>query len=54
MPASSSGCRPKVGHIALPRKLLSAFWYERKPYEFNFSKAWTRVRTTFDCQETED
>ena len=48
------GGRPKVGHIALPRKLLSAFWYEGKPYEFNFSKAWTRVRTTFDCRETDN
>lgn len=28
------GC-PKVGPIALKRKLLSAFWYEGKCYEFN-------------------
>ena len=47
------GGRPKVGHLALPRKLLSAFWYEGKPYEFNFSKAWTRVHTEFDCKETD-
>ncbi|MBR0254608.1 MAG: hypothetical protein IJQ69_01665 [Bacteroidales bacterium] len=47
------GGRPKVGHLALPHKLLSAFWYEGKPYEFNFSKAWTHVRTSFDCRETD-
>ena len=41
------GGRPKIGHLALPRKLLTAFWYEGKPYEFNFSKAWTRVHMEF-------
>lgn len=46
------GC-PKVGPIAFQRKLLSAFWYEGKAYEFNFSKFWTRTRTVFDCRETE-
>lgn len=46
------GC-PKVGPIALKRKLLSAFWYEGKGYEFNFSKFWTFTRTKFDCKETD-
>lgn len=47
------GGRPKIGPVALHRKLLSAFWYEGKPYEFNFSKFWTFTRTKFDCKETE-
>lgn len=46
------GC-PKVGHVALKRKLLSALWYEGKCYEFNFSKFWTGTRTKFECRETE-
>lgn len=46
------GC-PKVGPIALKRKLLSAFWYEGKCYEFNFSKFWTFTRTKFECTESE-
>ncbi len=47
------GGRPKIGCIALSRKLLSAFWYEGKGYEFNFSKFWTLTKTSFDCRETE-
>ena len=46
------GC-PKIGPVALKRKLLSAYWYEGKPYEFNFSKFWTFTRTKFDCKETD-
>lgn len=46
------GC-PKIGPIALKRKLLSAYYYEGKCYEFNFSKFWTFTRTKFDCRETE-
>lgn len=46
------GC-PKVGPIALKRKLLSAYWHEGKGYEFNFSKFWTFTRTKFDCRETD-
>ena len=45
------GC-PKVGPVALKRKLLSAYWHEGKCYEFNFSKFWTFCRTKFACQET--
>ena len=47
------GGRPKVGPVALKRKLLSAFWYEGRCYEFNFSKFWTFTRTKFDCRETD-
>lgn len=46
------GC-PKVGPVALKRKLLSAYWHEGKCYEFNFSKFWTFTRTKFDCKETD-
>ena len=46
------GC-PKVGPVALKRKLLSAYWHEGKCYEFNFSKFWTFTRTKFECRETE-
>lgn len=48
------GGRPKIYFVPLKRKLLSAFWYEGKCYEFNFSKFWTFTRTKFDCQETDD
>lgn len=47
------GGRPKIGPVALPRQLLSAFWYEGTPYEFNFSKFWTGCKTAFDCRETD-
>ena len=47
------GC-PKIGPVKLKRKLLSAYYYEGKDYEFNFSKFWTFTRTKFDCNETED
>lgn len=48
------GGRPKIYFLPLKRKLLSAFWYEGKCYEFNFSKFWTFTRTKFDCRETDD
>jgi len=47
------GGRPKIGPVALPRKLLSAFWYEGQSFEFNFSKFWTGTKTSFTCRETE-
>ena len=48
------GGRPKVFGIALNRKLLSAFWYEGKAYEFNFSKFWTGTKTQFSYEESQD
>ncbi|MBQ6465181.1 MAG: hypothetical protein IJJ43_02800 [Oscillospiraceae bacterium] len=48
------GGRPKIGPVALDRKLLGEFYYEGKDYEFNFSKFWTLSGTKFDCEETED
>ncbi|MCQ2478803.1 MAG: hypothetical protein MJ091_06325 [Clostridia bacterium] len=48
------GGRPKVWGLALKGKLLSAFWYEGKGYEFNFSKFWTFTRTKFHCTETDE
>ena len=48
------GGRPKIGHIALEGKLLSAFWYEGQAFEFNFSKFWTLTKTKFECGETKD
>ena len=48
------GGRPKIGPIALDRKLLGAFFYEGRNYEFNFSKFWTLSGTEFECEETED
>ena len=47
------GGRPKIGPIILNRKLLSAFYYEGKCYEFNFSKFWTFTRTKFNTEETD-
>ena len=44
------GC-PKVFFVPLKRKLLSAFWYEGKPFEYNFSKFWTHTKTDFKFRE---
>lgn len=47
------GGKPVVLGIALPRKLLSDFYYEGKDNEFNFSKFWTFTRTKFHGYETD-
>ncbi|MCR4671680.1 MAG: hypothetical protein K5637_00385 [Lachnospiraceae bacterium] len=47
------GGAPKVGPVRLKRKLLSCFWYEGTPFEFNFSKFWTFTRTKFWSRETD-
>ena len=46
------GGRPKVGHLALDRKLLGELVYEGEPLEINFSKLWTGSQTHFSCHET--
>lgn len=48
------GGRPKIGPVALNRKLLSAFLYEGRRFEFNFSKFWTFARTQFHAYEDEE
>lgn len=48
------GGRPKVFKIALNHKLLGAFYYEGTEYEFNFSKFWTKSKTSFHCYETNE
>ena len=47
------GGRPKVFFLPLDRKLLGAFWYEGKEYEYNFSKIWMAPSTRFQCRETD-
>jgi len=46
------GGRPKIGFVALNRKLLSCLYYGGKRFEFNFSKFWTFSKTKFACEET--
>ena len=38
--------------VPLDRRLLGAFWYEGKEYDFNFSHVWLQVKTEFSCEET--
>ncbi len=45
------GGRPKIKNLALDKKLLGAFYYEGKCYEFNFSKFWTLTKTKFEFKE---
>ena len=48
------GGRPKIYFVPLDRRLLGAFWYEGKEYDFNFSHVWLNVKTEFSFDETED
>ena len=45
------GGRPKIYFVPLDRRLLGAFWYEGKEYDFNFSKVWLKVKTRFSFRE---
>lgn len=48
------GGRPKIYFVPLDRRLLGAFWYEGKEYDFNFSKVWLDVKTKFSFREDEE
>ena len=47
------GGRPKIYFIPLDRRLLGAFYYEGKEYDFNFSHVWLLVKTEFSFTEDE-
>lgn len=44
------GC-PKIFGIALPRKILTAFYYKGEFIEFNFSKFWKKSKQQFNTHE---
>ena len=48
------GGRPKIYFVPLDRRLLGAFCYEGKEYDFNFSHLWLNVKTTFSFEEREE
>ncbi len=48
------GGRPKVFFVPLNRRLLGAFYYEGKEYDFNFSHVWLNVKTDFSFEEKDE
>ena len=48
------GGRPKVYFVPLDRRLLGAFFYEGREYDFNFSKLHLHVKTAFSFEERDD
>lgn len=44
------GGRPAVFGVQLPGKILVAFYYEGKLYEYNFSKFWRGGKQSFNCR----
>ena len=48
------GGRPNIYFFPLDRRLLGAFWYEGREYDFNFSHVWLNVKTEFSYEETDD
>ena len=48
------GGRPKIYFVPLDRRLLGAFYYEGKEYDFNFSHVLLNVKTEFSFEEGED
>ena len=45
------GGRPKIYFVPLDRRLLGAFYYEGREYDFNFSKLHLMVKTEFSFEE---
>ncbi len=48
------GGRPKIYFVPLDRRLLGAFCYEGREYDFNFSKLHLMVKTQFSFEEQEE
>ncbi len=48
------GGRPKIYFVPLDRRLLGAFCYEGKEYDFNFSHFWLKVKTEFSFEEDDN
>ena len=48
------GGRPKIYFLPLDRRLLGAFWYEGREYDFNFSHVWLNVKTEFSFEEGDE
>ncbi|MBO4220472.1 MAG: hypothetical protein J5933_06075 [Clostridia bacterium] len=48
------GGRPKIYFVPLDRRLLGAFYYEGREFDFNFSHVWMNVRTQFSFEELND
>ena len=48
------GGRPKVYFVPIERRLLGAFCYEGKEYDFNFSHLWLNVKTEFSFTEGDE
>ncbi len=46
--------KPVDIRVEIKDKLLGALYYEGQEIEFNFTKAWTKPATKFNCKETED
>ena len=48
------GGRPQIYFVPLDRRLLGAFCYEGREYDFNFSHLWLNVKTEFSFEEGEE
>ena len=48
------GGRPKIYFVPLDRRLLGAFWYEGREFDFNFSHVWLNVKTEFSFEEKDE